>query len=430
MNKAEEIHAVRHVTYAGMIVNVLIAGIKGLGGVLFSSQALVADAVHSFSDLLTDVAVVWGVRYWVAPPDAEHPYGHGKIQALVTLFIALALTLVAWELASHAVLSWVHQTLKVPTLPAFFCALVSVVAKEGLYQWTHRVARAVHSPALEANAWHHRSDALSSIPVALTVVGAYFLPSLVWLDAVGALLVAVFIVHVAWEIAHPALQELVDAGIDDKSAQVAEVAQQVKGVLAVHCARARRYGGAFQADLHVQVPATLSLMQAHTIGHDVKRALLDAPLDISDAVIHVEPQDVRAIVSLGSNIEPRADYLARARAALAQFPCTHLVRASSIMETEGVDVPSQYAHQKFLNQVLILQTALDPFDFSERMHALEDELGRVRTIQHGPRTIDIDLIDYNGLVLHTPTLKLPHPWAGSRDFVLKPLAELGLSWPL
>lgn len=135
---------------------------------------------------------------------------------------------------------------------------------------------------------------------------------------------------------------------------------------------------------------------------------------------------MRAIVSLGSNIEPRADHLARAIAALAAFPETTLVKASSVLETEPVDVPSEFASQKFLNQVAVFETELSPEEFSSRMHAVEEALGRRRTVRNGPRTIDLDLIDFGGLSIATPDLTLPHPRAKSRDFVLRPLAELGI----
>jgi len=428
MEGETEITRVRRVTCAGMAVNVGVAALKGVGGVVFSSQALVADAVHSLSDLATDVAVVWGVKYWSAPADDLHPYGHGKIQALVTLFIACALLAVAWGLGSAAVGTILRRDWAHPGLPAFALALVSVASKEWLFRWTRRVARAVKSPALEANAWHHRSDAISSIPVAVAVVVAYVWPSLAWLDAAGALLVAFFILHVAWEIAHPALQELVDAGIDDKSAAVARVAASVPGVLDVHRVRARRYGAAFQADLHVLVDSRLSVAAGHTLGHDVKHAVVAAGLDVTDVVVHIEPRDVRAIVSLGSNVEPRADYLEKALAALAALPCTHLIRASAVIETEPVDVPAEFAERRFLNQVAVFETALEPHDFSDRMHAIEDRLGRVRTVRNGPRTIDLDLIDFDGLRMETPDLVLPHPRARERDFVMRPLAELGVTF--
>ena len=143
--------------------------------------------------------------------------------------------------------------------------------------------------------------------------------------------------------------------------------------------------------------------------------------------IRMPGKPVRALVALGSNVEPRAAYLAEARAALAAFPDTRLVQASSVIETAPVDVPPAYAALRFLNQVLELRTTLGPYDFSRRMHAVEDALGRVRTVRNGPRTIDIDLIDFGGLDSDDPELTLPHPRAAARAFVTGPLAELGIS---
>ena len=135
---------------------------------------------------------------------------------------------------------------------------------------------------------------------------------------------------------------------------------------------------------------------------------------------------MQAIVSLGSNLEPRADYLKKAIVALAALPDTTLEKASSVIETDPVGVPSEFAALKFLNQVVVFETTLDPFDFSRRMHAIEDDLGRVRTVRNGPRTIDIDLIDFDGQVIDTPELTLPHPRAHLRSFVQEPLKELGI----
>ena len=146
----------------------------------------------------------------------------------------------------------------------------------------------------------------------------------------------------------------------------------------------------------------------------------------NDRTARAPTSSVLAIVSLGSNIEPRAEYLKRAIAALSALPETQFVKASSVIETEPVDVPSEFAALKFLNQVAIFETKLDPFDFSRRMHAIEDDLGRVRTVRNGPRTIDIDLIDFGGQVVNTPELILPHPRAPLRDFVQPPLRELGV----
>ena len=135
---------------------------------------------------------------------------------------------------------------------------------------------------------------------------------------------------------------------------------------------------------------------------------------------------LRAVVSLGSNIEPRREYLAKAVNALAALPATRLVAQSSVIETEGVDVPPEYADLRFLNMVAVFDTSLDAQDFSRLMHDIESSLGRIRTVRNGPRTIDIDLIDFGGLKISTPTLTLPHPRYLSRKFVTDPMRELGL----
>ena len=172
---------------------------------------------------------------------------------------------------------------------ALAVALGGIALKEWLFVWTRAAARRIRSTALEANAWHHRSDAFSSIPAAAAIAGAWLFPALWWLDAAGALAVGAFILHVAWKTARPALQELTDAEIGSKAAQVAAVAAQVAGVESVHKARARRYGGSYQVDIHIQVDGALSVVQGHAIGHAVKEAIVGAGLDVDDAVVHVEP---------------------------------------------------------------------------------------------------------------------------------------------
>ena len=280
----------RRVAFAGAAVNLLIAGAKFAGGVAFSSQALLADAVHSLSDLVTDAALVLGVRFWVSPADDDHPYGHGKIEALVTLVISAALVFAAWELARNAVMSLVRgRSDATPGALALAVALGSIVLKEIVFIVTRAVARRVRSTALEANAWHHRSDALSSIPVAVAVAVVWVCPSLWWVDAAGALIVSAFVLHVAWKLASPALQELTDAQIGSKADAVAAVALGVAGVKGVHKPRARRYGSSFQADIHIQVDGSLSVAEGHAIGHAVKEAVVNAGLDVDDVVVHVEP---------------------------------------------------------------------------------------------------------------------------------------------
>jgi len=425
---SDEMIAVRRVTLCGMAVNVALSALKAAAGWLAGSQALLADAVHSVSDLVTDFAVLLGVRYWTAPADDEHPYGHGKIQAVVAAAIGLALAAVAFGIGREASL----RILKVagggePSVPgafAFWIAVASVVAKEAVYRRTRAVAKRFRSPALEANAWHHRSDAISSVPVALALAVSYFAPSLAWMDSVGALVVALFILNAAWGIVKRAVEELTDAEMPGKSAEVAKVALGVKGVRGCHRVRTRRYGGVFHADLHVQVARGLTIGEGHALGHAVRDAVCSAGIGVADAVVHVEPEDVRVVLSLGSNIEPRREHLAKALDAVRRFPSTHFVAASPVEETEPVGVPEEFRSLKFLNQVAVFDTALDAHDFSDRMHQVEADLGRVRSVRNGPRTIDIDMIDYGGMTSDDPELTLPHPRARERDFVMRPWREL------
>lgn len=282
---------IRRVTVAGAAMNVLLALAKLVGGIGASSQALVADAVHSLSDLFTDAAIIVGVKYWVMPADKEHPYGHGKIEGAVTALIGVTVAVVAVEIAWDGVKTLVWGEPKVPGLAACCVALASVAVKEVLYRWTHAVAKRRKSPATEANAWHHRSDAISSLPVAAAVAAAHFWPSLKWLDAVGAVLVGGFILHVAWRIVKPAFEGLTDANCDEATVDIERIALGVPGVRGVHHVRTRRYGGTIQADLHVQVDRTVSLVDGHALGHEVKAAVLAAGIGVTDATIHVEPDE-------------------------------------------------------------------------------------------------------------------------------------------
>ena len=295
---AGELRAVRRVTLGGMAVNLALSALKAAIGWLAGSQALLADAVHSVSDLVTDFAVLLGVRYWTAPADEEHPYGHGKIQAVVAAAIGLALAAVAVGIGRTASLRLLHVAgggeFAAPGAVAFWVAVISIVAKEAVYRRTLAVARRYRSPALEANAWHHRSDAISSVPVALALAAAYFVPSIAWADAVGAFVVALFILKAAWEIVRHAVEELTDTEMPGKSAEVAQIALSVEGVKGCHHVRTRRYGSVFNADLHVQVASNLTIVEAHAIGHMVRDAIRSSGIGVVDAVVHVEPDKATA----------------------------------------------------------------------------------------------------------------------------------------
>lgn len=286
--------AIRRVTLAGMAVNLVLVGAKLAGGWLFRSQALLADAVHSLSDLVTDMAVLFGVRYWSAPPDRAHPYGHGRIETLVSAFIGVALATVAGGLIWHAVESLRGGYEEVPELPAFVIALFSVALKEWIFVRTRRCARKVGSSALAANAWHHHSDALSSIPAAAAIAVAHFFPKLHFIDPVGALLVSLFILHAAWKITLPTLRELADTGLSEReTAELYRIVASVPGILGTHALRTRKVGSSMLVDLHILVDGGMSVREGHRLSHIVREKLEKSGMKITDVVVHLEPFEDR-----------------------------------------------------------------------------------------------------------------------------------------
>jgi len=283
---------VQRVTLWGLVVNLGLAGLKFVFGVVGSSQALVADAVHSLSDLTTDFAVLVGSRYWSEPADDEHPHGHGRIEALITSVIGLVLGAVGIGLVYRAVATLHQHHAATPGWSAFAAACASIVAKELLYRWTALVGKRVKSPAVIANAWHHRSDALSSLPVAVAVLATQIDRTWAFLDHVAAVVVSVLIMHAAWKIVWPAMRQLVDAGAAEHEREaMLELALDTKGVHAVHKLRTRYIGPGLQIDLHVLVEPELSVREGHAIAGAVKKRLLDQGPNVIDVLVHVEPYD-------------------------------------------------------------------------------------------------------------------------------------------
>ena len=273
-----------------MFLNVVLVFAKAAGGLFFHSQALLADAVHSMSDLVTDLAVIFGVKYWSAPPDRSHPYGHGRIETLVSAFIGIALAAVAFGLASDAVRTLRHGSEHGPAGFAFVIAVFSVMSKEVLFRWTRAKAREVCSKAMEANAWHHRSDAISSVPAAVAIALAYFFPKLSFIDPVGAIVVSVFILHSAWKIIQPTLLELSEAGVSQEDqAKIYRLATSLPGIIGAHALRTRNAGSAIWADIHIIVDPDMTVREGHDLSHQVRDLLVNSDLNIVDVVVHLEP---------------------------------------------------------------------------------------------------------------------------------------------
>ena len=283
---------VRKVTWIGLMVNLFLAVVKFIVGTIGSSQAVIADAVHSLSDMTTDIAVLWGVGFWTAPADEDHPYGHWRIESIVTVVIGMTLVTVALGIAYQALATIREPHIRQPGWIAITGVLLSIVLKEWLYRWTIRIGKSSKSSALVANAWHHRSDAISSVPALIAVVAASVNPDWAFVDHVGALLVALIILKVSWDILAPAFSILTDRGASQKDREkIMATACAIAGVEHVHAVRTRRYGNGFHVDLHVQVNGEMSVRNGHEICGVVKRALLENGPDILDVVVHLEPYD-------------------------------------------------------------------------------------------------------------------------------------------
>jgi len=283
-------HQIQRITWIGLLGNFLLSIIKFIVGWLGGSQAVIADAVHSISDMATDCAVLFGVRYWSAPPDDEHPYGHRRIEAVITSAIGITLALVALEICYKALTSVHGMRLRPPEWIAVTGPIVSIIAKELLYRWTIIIGKRAKSPAVIANAWHHRSDALSSLPALVAVVLSAWNPAWAYVDHLGAIIVSIFIFKVAWDIVRPSISELIDHGASKKELErIRDIACNVRGVRNVHAIRTRKFGDSFHVDLHIMVDPDIPVRAGHEISEDVRRVLMERGPGILDVVIHIEP---------------------------------------------------------------------------------------------------------------------------------------------
>ena len=290
--RTETAKMVRNVTLTGMVLNIFLSALKFLVGIIGNSQAVLADAFHSLSDLLTDIAVLVGVKFWEPPADESHPYGHKRIEAIVTFFIGILLMYVGLELLINAISS-IHLTVDEES-SNYWIALAgpifSIIGKEAVFRYTIRVGRKVRSSAVIANAWHHRSDAISSIPVLIAVVVAIIFPEWYFVDAIGAVIVSGFIFKVAFEIIKPAFNELTDRLVDrELLKKIDTIALSIQGVCSIHKTRTRVTGNSVLVDMHVQVNGDLTVQKGHEICEEVKHTIINCCDEVVEVLIHLEP---------------------------------------------------------------------------------------------------------------------------------------------
>ena len=293
MKRNKEIYKV---TLIGGVVNVVLLLFKFVAGILGHSAAMVADAVHSLSDFVTDIVVLVFVRISGKPKDKSHDYGHGKYETLAMTLIGVALLAVAIGIiysGTTNILSWINgETLEAPGMLALWAALLSIVLKEGVYRYSMVKARELNSQAVEANAWHHRSDALSSVGTAIGIGGAIFLGQR-WtvLDPMASVIVGSFIVKVSVDLLRKGVGDLMEQSLPDAvEEEILKLVASLPGDVKPHDLRTRRLGNHYAIELHILMDGDISLCEAHDKASEVEDLLRDHYGKETHVVVHVEPR--------------------------------------------------------------------------------------------------------------------------------------------
>ena len=279
------------VTLIGSVIDLILGVSKIFIGFTAQSQALIADGVHSLSDLVTDFAVLYAAKHSHQEADEDHPYGHGRIETVVTVGLGIALMGVAIGImieATHRLFN--PNTLLSPGMLALAVAVISVISKEAIYQYTMVFARRYRSNMLKANAWHSRSDAISSIIVVVGIIGS--MAGLTYLDAVAAIGVGIMIAKIGWDLAWHSVKELIDTGLEkDRVSAIEKSILEVDGVGTLHVLRTRQIGADALVDVHIQVDSHLSVSEAHYISETVRSKLIKEIEEVIDVMVHIDPED-------------------------------------------------------------------------------------------------------------------------------------------
>ena len=293
MDRSKEIYKV---TLVGGFVNVLLLIFKFVAGIAGHSAAMVADAVHSLSDFVTDVIVLVFVRISCKPQDKSHDYGHGKYETLATTIIGVALMAVALGIVYHGgrnIVAWLGGAqLAAPGMLALWAALVSVILKEGVYQYSIVKARQLDAPVVEANAWHHRSDALSSVGTAIGIGGAIFLGQR-WtvLDPVASVVVGIVIVKVAFDLLQRGIGDLTEQSLPDSvEDEIIALVSTLPGIDKPHDLRTRRIGSHYAIEMHILMDGNMTLNEAHEKASAVEDLLHQHYGPDTHVAVHMEPK--------------------------------------------------------------------------------------------------------------------------------------------
>ncbi|MDP3562760.1 MAG: cation diffusion facilitator family transporter [Legionellaceae bacterium] len=290
MLQNERYHQAKKITLIGAAINIFLGCIKLLGGFYFHSHALVADGLHSFSDLFTDGMVLIASKYGSQDADDLHPYGHQRIETAATLLLAMLLILAGTGIAWDSLNEIIYETEQMPGLLALPIAIISIFANEILFHFTLRVGKKINSALVIANAWHHRSDAAASVVVLIGLIGS--LGGYPLLDPMAAIVIGGMIIKMGINYGWNSVKELVDTGVDSSQIiQIEEIIGQVDGVQRIHQLRSRMMGKDIYIDVHILVSPLISVSEGHYIAQKVHRTLMEKMNQIKDVTVHVDPED-------------------------------------------------------------------------------------------------------------------------------------------
>jgi cation diffusion facilitator family transporter len=291
LTSSDRYQETKKVTLVGAAVNLFLSVIKILFGYIAQSQSLIADGIHSLSDLISDGMVLVAAKHSHREADEDHPYGHGRIETVVTVALGLLLIVVAGGIAVDAIRRVLEpDALMHPGIMALIVAAISIGANEFLYFYTIRVGNKFNSNMLKANAWHHRSDSISSVIVLVGVGGTMM--GFQFLDAIAAIGVAAMIIKIGWDLAVQSVRELVDTALERETVEsINETIMNVDGVRELHSLRTRRMGGEALVDVHVLVSPKLSVSEGHHIGEKVREQVVKHVDDVTDVMVHIDPED-------------------------------------------------------------------------------------------------------------------------------------------
>lgn len=278
-----------HVSIVSIVINIVLSVMKLIAGIVAHSGAMISDAIHSASDVFSTIIVIVGVRISSKKEDKEHPYGHDRMESVASLILAALLAVTGFMIGWSGVKTITSgKTIAVPGVLALVAAAVSIAVKEWMYHYTIRAAKRVNSGALKADAWHHRSDALSSVGALIGIAGARL--GLPILDPLAQIIIALMVIKVGFDIAKDSVNKMVDRSVDEKTLDaILRVAKHHPGVVRVDDLRSRTFGSNFYIDLEIAVDHTLDIQHAHAIAESLHNILEERYPRLKHCMIHVNP---------------------------------------------------------------------------------------------------------------------------------------------